>query len=138
MLLALLGAFRYVTAMADALRREIAAVKEESRLFAEKVGEGEARQRHSMANTIQTLVAKQEADIRQLQREAVRQEQLNALEGRLGQALSKIEAKLDRVTETAAEVGAMKVTLAAVTVQLDRLDKKLDDVHLSPRRGGNA
>lgn len=138
MLLALLGAFRYVTAMAESLRREIAAAKEEARLIAEKGDEAEARQRHSMANNMQTITTKMEGEVRALARESVRQEQLNALEGRIGQALAKIEGKLDRVAESNAEVGAIKVTLSALVVQVERLDKKLDDVHLMPRRGGNS
>jgi cell division protein FtsX len=120
LLLTLFGAFRFVTAMADTLRKEIDAAKENSRLIAEKGDEAEARHRHAMANQLQQLVGKMDADIRQLQRETVRQEQLNSLESRIGNSLGKIEAKVDKFSEMAAELHGVKAMLA-------RLDRRLGD-----------
>lgn len=126
-LLALLGGFRYVTAQVEALRREIAGVEKNAQLFAEKAAETESRQRHSANNTVQVLVAKLEHDIRGLQRESVRQEQMEALEARLQSGLSKIETKVDKLAETTIKVVAMEQLLNTLANRLERISDRLDE-----------
>lgn len=125
--LAILGGFRYVSAQVESIRREIAAVEKTAQLFAEKVAEGEAKQRHSANNQAQMFIAKIEADLRTLQREAVRQDQMDALEARLSSALTKIEVKVDKLAETASEITAIKTVLTVVNNRLERISDRLDE-----------
>lgn len=129
MLIALLGGFRYITAMAEALRREITAVKESALLMAEKAGEAEARQRHQANNNMQGIIAKLESDLRTVQREGVRQEQMNALETRIQGALTKIETKVDKLTEATAEISNLRTTLQSLNNRLERISDRLDEQH---------
>lgn len=128
-LLAIVGGFRYVTAQVDSLRREIAAVEKNAQLFAEKAAETESKQRHSANNATQVFIAKIEGDIRTLQRETVRQEQMDALETRLSSALAKIEVKVDKLAETAAEIVAIRTHLVSVNSRLERISDRLDEQH---------
>lgn len=127
LLLALLGGFRYITAQDDSLRREIEAAKKEAALLVEKAAESEAKQRHSASNAAQIFLSKIELELRTLQREAVRHEQMQALEQRLNGALSKIEMKVDRMAEGMGEIIAIRTKLDAVLVAMSRINDKLDD-----------
>lgn len=129
LLLAILGGFRYVTAQVESLRREITAVEKQAQLYADKIGEAESRQRHSANNTSQILIAKLENEVRTLSREAVRQEQMDALEQRLSSALAKIEVKVDRLAETSSEIVAIKAVLTTVNARLERISDRLDEQH---------
>lgn len=126
-LIAFLGGFRYVTAQAEALRREIAAAQKEAALLVDKAAESEAKQRHAGANAAQVFLAKLENELRTLQREAVRHEQMQALEQRLNGALGKIEMKVDRMAEGMTEIVAIRTKLDAVLVAMSRINDKLDD-----------
>ena len=125
--IAILGGFRYVTAQIESVRREITAVEKTAQLFAEKVAETEAKQRHTAANSAQMYLAKLEGELRTLQREAVRQEQMDALEQRLSNALTKIEVKVDKLAETASEITAIKTVLTVVNSRLERISDRLDE-----------
>lgn len=129
LLVTLFGVFRYITAQVDSIRREIDTAEKNSQLQAEKVGEAEARQRHQANNNMQVILTKLEQDIRTLQREAVRHEQLAALENRLQGALSKIEVKVDKLSETAGEIVAIRSQLVAVNSRLERISDRLDENH---------
>lgn len=126
MLLALFGAFRYVTAQGEALRREIGSASEKATLLVDKLSESEGKRRHDLANQMQSTYAKLEVDMRSLQRDAVTQQQINALEARVGTTLSKIEQKVDRLGETSAEIAAMRITLQTLAQQIDRMSRRLD------------
>lgn len=128
-LIALAGIFRYITAQVDSIRREIDTAEKNSQLQSEKVGEAEARQRHQANNSMQVVVSKLELDIRTLQREAVRHEQLAALESRIQGALTKIETKVDKLAETAAEIVAIRTQLTIVNSRLERISDRLDEQH---------
>lgn len=125
-LMALFGGFRYVTAQVEGLRREIVSAEEKARLLIDKAIEHESKQRHASNNNVQIITSKIENEIRQIQRETVRHEQMDALEARVTNALSKIEAKVDRLAETAGEIAAIKQNLAQVTVRLDKLLDRLE------------
>lgn len=127
LLLALLAGFRYITAQDDGLRREIDAAKKEAALLVEKAAESEAKQRHSSSNAIQVFLGKLESDLRTLQREAVRHEQMQALESRLNGGLNKIEMKVDRMAEGMTEIVAIRTKLDAVLVAMSRVSDRFDD-----------
>lgn len=129
LLVAMFGAFRYVAAMAESLRKEIAAAEKTATLVAEKAGEAEARQRHQANNNMQTIIAKLESDLRQVQREGVRHEQMAALETRIQGALTKIETKVDKLTEVTAEIGNLRTTLQSLNNRLERISDRLDEQH---------
>lgn len=126
-LVAFFGGFRFVVAQGDALRREIAAAQREAALQVEKLSESEAKQRHTANNNTQALLSKLEIDIRTLQREAVRHEQMQALENRLNGALSKIEIKVDRLSESLSEIVAIKAQMTTVLATLSRISDRLDE-----------
>lgn len=129
MLLALLGGFRYVTAQVESLRREITGVEKSALLMSEKAGEAEARQRHQANNSMQIIITKLEQDIRTLQREAVRHEQLASLETRLQGGLNKIETKVDKLAESATEIVSIRTQLTIVNGRLERISDRLDESH---------
>ena len=126
-LMALFGGFRYVTAQVEGLRREILSSEEKARLLIDKASESEAKQRHAANNNIATVTAKIESDIRTLQRETVRHEQMNALEQRITVNLAKIEGKVDKLAETAGEIVAIKQQLGQVTGRLDKLLDRIEN-----------
>lgn len=126
-LIAFVGGFRYMTAQADALRREIASAQDQARLLVEKAAESEAKQRHAAANTIQLMLAKTESELRVLQREAVRHEQMDALEARLNSSLNKIEGKVDRLGDSVQEIIAIRTKLDSVLTTMARISDRLDE-----------
>lgn len=124
-----IGGFRYMTAGFDAIRREIVAVKDNAQLVADKVGESEAKQRHSQYNAAQALIGRVESDVRTLQREAVSQEQLVAVEARLTVSVGKVESKVDKIVEQVGEITALRTVLSQVTERLGRISDRLDETH---------
>jgi hypothetical protein len=118
---------REIGIQSDTLRREIASVQKEAALLIDKVGESEAKQRHATANNMQAVTAKLEMELRQLQREAVRLEQMQAVENRLNGALGKIEIKVDRLAESLTEIAAIKTQMAAVLTAMTRISDRLDE-----------
>ena len=125
-LIALLGGFRYITAQVESLRREITSSEEKARLQVEKAVEGEAKNRLGGDNAISVSVTALQQDMRQIQREAVRHEQMDQLEGRMHNSLSKIEGKVDKLAENAGEITAIKQSLAMINSRLERLVDRLD------------
>jgi phosphoketolase len=126
-LLAFFGGFRFIVAQGEALRREIGSVSKEAALLVDKLAESEAKQRHSANNYIQTLLAKLELEFRQLQREAVRLEQMQAVEQRLNGALGKIEVKVDRLSDSLAVIEAMKAQMQTILSTMSRISDRLDE-----------
>lgn len=126
-LVAIVGSFRYITAQVESIRREMTQQAEGARLYADKVGEAEARQRHSVSNATQIITAKLESELRTLQREAVRQEQMDALEGRIQSALSKIETKVDKLADAVSEITAIKMTVTTMAARMERIADRLDE-----------
>lgn len=123
----LFGIFRYMSAQTENLRREIATTNETARLLIEKASEAEAKQRHALANTISTEAAKQEMQLRDLQRTTVRHEQMDAVEVRLNASLNKIEGKVDRMGEQLTEIISLRTKLDSVLGTLTRISDRLDE-----------
>lgn len=125
-LVALFGGFRFVTAQVESLRREIASAEEKARLLVEKAAESESKQRHTLANTVQSTLASIQLEMRALQREAVRHEQMEALESRLNASLTKIETKVDRLAETAGKIVMLEQALSTLTGRIEKVADKLE------------
>lgn len=121
--LALLG---YVSSQSKALRETIMSGDKASVVEAARLCDGEGKQRHSMANVMQTQVVQVRNDVETLKREAVRRDDLNALDVRWGQSLSRLESKLDRQAEQLTELAALKATMASCTERLGEVMKRLD------------
>ncbi len=124
---AIIGVVRFVSSQVDGLRREIISAEEKARLLVEKAVESESKQRHSLASNIATQIARIELDVRQLSKETVRQEQMEALEGRLQTALDKIELKLEKLSEATAEMISIRQQLVSVNNRLERISDRLDE-----------
>lgn len=128
-LVALAGTFRFIATQVESLRREIDSAEKNAQLIADKAAEAEARQRHQANNGMQIVVTKLEQDIRTLQREAVRHEQLTSLETRLQGGLNKIEVKVDKLAESATEIVSIRTQLTIVNGRLERISDRLDESH---------
>lgn len=105
--------FRLVTTSADSVRREMMAEIEKSATAA-------AKGKHDLANQMQLSFGKMESEIDRLKRETVRREDMAAIENRLGAMFTKIETKVDNITDK----------LAGFTIlekQVQSIDKRLDD-----------
>lgn len=126
---AIAGVFRFISTQVDSLRREILSVQQNGQLLVEKATESESRQRHSLANVIQVAQTKMELEIRSIQKETVRHEQMDALEIRLNTSLAKIEAKLEKLTEATAELISIRTQLGSVNSRLERISDRLDEQH---------
>lgn len=126
-LVTFLGGFRYVSAQNESLRREIMSAQDQARLLIEKASESESKQRHTMASSLQLMLAKQEGELRDLQRTTVRHEQMDALEIRLNVSLSKLEIKVDRLGEQMQEIIAIRTKLEAVLNMMSRINDRLDE-----------
>lgn len=118
---------RDMSVQTDTLRREIAAANKEAVLLIDKMAESEAKQRHAMANQTQATLIKLETDLRTLQREAVRTEQMQAVENRLNGALGKIEVKVDRLSDSLAVIEAMKTQMQTILATMSRISDRLDE-----------
>lgn len=121
----LVGAFRYISVQVETIRREMETRGEAARLYSDKSTEKEAKARHDVANASQAAIATLTVEMRQLQREAVRHDQMKASEERMLSLLNKIEAKVDRLAETSAEISVIKVSLSAIATRLDDMNKRL-------------
>lgn len=124
---ALFGIFRYMTAQAEGLRREINAVQDNTRLLIEKSAEAESKLRHSLAAQMTIEYSKQEIQLRDLQRTTVRHEQMDAVEIRLNASLGKIETKVDRMAEQLTEIIAIKSKLDIVMQTMTRINDRFDE-----------
>src|SRR6478735_4683269 len=123
-LLLLLGCLRYVTAQTVSIRREIEAAEKGVRTYADGVGMAESSARQAMAVQVQQVVSKLEADLRVLQRDAVRQDQMEASERRLHTSIGKLEAKVDKLADATNEMIAMKQTLGMILTRMERVSDK--------------
>lgn len=126
-LLALVGSFRYLTAIVESVKREISIGEKNASLMAEKAAEGEARQRLAATTTLNIQLAKIESDVRVLQRESVRQEQFSALENRLQTALTKIETKVDKLGDATSKIGSIETILMALSSRMERITDRIDE-----------
>ena len=107
------GAFKWVSSMVEA-------AKKEALLTIDRSAEAEGKLRHSLANTMQTIVTELRRDLELVKREGVRREEMTAMEARLVARSDKIEIKLDHVSERLAEIASLSNLLRANSDRLER------------------
>lgn len=120
-LVALFGAFRYITVQVDTVRREIGTTAENLKLLLEKEAEKQSKARHDSNNAAQVAIASVASEVKQLQRETVRQDQMKASEDRMLNLLNKIENKVDKLADGFAKMATFEATLTATMVRLDKI-----------------
>lgn len=129
---ALAALFRLVSTSTGAIRTELMAEIAATRatigtVRAELVGEIEkqaalaSKSRHDMSNLMQLNMNRIEVDVERLKREAVRREDMNAIENRLTAMLTKMEGKVDLIAE---KVGAF----AVLEKQVHSIDTRLTSI----------
>lgn len=110
----LFGAFKWINATVEA-------AKKEALLTIDRSAEPEAKLRHSLANTMQTVVSELRRDLELVKRETVRREEMTAMEARLVARSDKIEVKLDHVSERLAELVSITGLVRANADRLERI-----------------
>ncbi|MGI4950409.1 MAG: hypothetical protein ACRYGM_01255 [Janthinobacterium lividum] len=88
--------------------------------------DGANRQRHDLENRFQMTWGMMRADIETLKREAVRKDEVAAMDNRWSGNFVRLEAKLDRVAEQLSQVAALEVSIRACSAQLGSVAKRLD------------
>lgn len=124
--LMLFGCLRYTTAQVVSIRREIESADKGVRAYADAVGKNETAERQAMATQVQAVVNKLETDLRVLQRDAVRQDQMEASERRLHTSIGKLEAKVDKLADATNEMISMKQTLNLILTRMERVSDKME------------
>ena len=110
----LFGAFKWISATVEA-------AKKEALLTIDRSAEAEGKLRHSLANTMQTVVTELRRDLEVVKREGVRREEMTAMEARLVARSDKIEVKLDHVSERLAELVSLTGVVRANSDRLERV-----------------
>lgn len=123
---ALWALFRLVTTSAEGVRKEAEA-------NVEKTAAVEGKARHDLANNIQIQLAKFENELERLKRETVRREDMAAIENRLTAAFTKIETKVDTISERLQALPSLEGRITGVDSRLDAVIRRLDGKELSPR-----
>ena len=88
--------------------------------------EAASKQRHDLANQFQITASTMRADIETLKREAVRKDEVTAMDNRWSGNFVRLEAKLDRVAEQLSHVAALEVSIRSCSEQLGTVAKRLD------------
>ena len=107
------GAFKWINSMVEA-------AKKEALLTIDRSAEAEGKLRHSLANTMQTIVTELRRDLELVKREGVRREEMTAMEARLVARSDKIEIKLDHVSERLAEIASLSNLVRSNADRLER------------------
>lgn len=108
------GAFKWINTVVEA-------AKKEALLTIDRSAEAEGKLRHSLANTMQTVVTELRRDLEIVKREGVRREEMTAMEARLVARSDKIEVKLDHVSERLAEIASLSSMVRTNGERLERL-----------------
>lgn len=100
---------------------KIDTTKEQFRTELRALAESESKRRHDLGNNVHAKLGTMELNLNRLEREAVRRDELSAMEGRINLVFDKLFAKLDMVTDRMAAVPMLEKQVAAVETKLDRL-----------------
>ena len=90
------------------------------------MGESASKQRHDLANQFHITCSTMRADIETLKREAVRKDEVTAMDNRWSGNFVRLEAKLDRLAEQLSQVAALEVSIRSCSEQLGTVAKRLD------------
>ena len=121
--------FRMVHDAGNKLAPVIEATKRELAAEIDKQAAINDRGRHDLRNAVHTSFTKVETDIDRLKREAVRREDMSAIETRLTAMLQKVETKLDKMGE---QINGY----TSLEKQVGNLERHMNDV--ARRQAGRA
>ena len=107
------GAFKWINTIVEA-------AKKEALLTIDRSAEAEGKLRHSLANTMQTVVTELRRDLEIVKREGVRREEITAMEARLVARSDKIEVKLDHLGERLSEIASLSNVVRTTSDRLER------------------
>ena len=96
------------------------------------------RGRHDLRNTVQNSFTKVETDLDRLKREAVRREDMSAIETRLTAMLAKMETKLDKMGEHLSDYKALEKQVGSMDARLGVLAQPSRDEAVRGRGGQGA
>ena len=113
------GAFKWINSMVEA-------AKKEALLTIDRSAEAEGKLRHSLANTMQTVITELRRDLELVKREGVRREEMTAMEARLVARSDKIEVKLDHVSERLAEIASLSNLVRTNSDRIERFLRRQD------------
>jgi uncharacterized protein YqgV (UPF0045/DUF77 family) len=100
----------------ESLRKEmIAEIAKVDAVFSKSI--------HDKYNSITALFTRLEVEIDRLKRETVRREEMTAIEARLTAAFTKIEGKLDNMTEKLAILGPLEKQVQAFETRLEAANR---------------
>ncbi len=110
---ALFGASKYVNS-------EINRVRELGIAECKAVSEGVSKQLHTFNNANTAAVGKLETQLQNLDRTTVRREEITGLESRITAALTKMESKMDTMTDKVASI-------PSISAGMDKLQRHVDE-----------
>lgn len=85
-----------------------------------------SKSRHDMGNALQAMIGKIDLDVDRLKRETVRRDELSAIEARLGQMFTKVETKMDLLSDRLASLLALEKQVQNVDNRLAEALRRLD------------
>lgn len=125
---ALAALFRLVNTASESVRKELLTELDRRDAMNSKA-------RHDGNNRITTDMLKLEANLSTLQREAVRREDLQAIEARLAQAIARLDGKMDLVTDKLANFAALERQVQSMDQRLGHAIRRLELIPTPRPRG---
>lgn len=140
----MVGIFGFRATQAKALKDDLSGVEQRSiaglKHLEDKVGlmvksasDVESKARHDLAGTVSREVARLDVQMRQLDRDAARKEEMHAVERRMTESLSKLEAKIDRLTDGMSKMAAFDGNVRQLTEKLGWLAERIEALEVRPR-----
>ncbi len=123
-LLTLIGG---VIAVSKYINSEVSRVRELGIAECKAVSEGMSKQLHTFNNANTAALGKLELALQTLDRSTVRREEITGLEQRITNALSKMETKMDTMTDKVASIPTISANMQTLQKHVDeRVDQLVD------------
>jgi hypothetical protein len=117
-------------ALMDSMRKEFVtaldALRRESELRVDKLGESESKARHDLSNHIQGIVGGLGRRVEDMDKVTVRKEDQTALEARLNTSLGEIKTKIDRHNEQLGDIRLLNQRVEGLTALVEKIATKVE------------
>jgi hypothetical protein len=130
------GLWRSVAAAGDKQAPVIASLKAELLAKIDAEVALASRARHDLANQTQTAMIRLEQDVERLKREAVRKEDLSAIENRITHIIGKMDTKVDLLNEKLVPLLALEKQVMSIDNRLNEALRRLEQVSITLKRDG--
>jgi DNA repair ATPase RecN len=125
---AIIGIVLWITSRFEATHARITNVTEISKRDDESLALLESRARKDLADQIMSTIASLNRELSQMRDKSATREEMNSMENRLGQAISKLESVITAIGEKVGQIEVIKAQSVSNGEMLVRLLNRLDRV----------